>query len=190
MPNIDRAPRASVASTIMLGLIGPGVAAQPPDAMPKRTIQRGIGPAFRVALSRPDGPVIAGATGDLRSATMTGDPATGAFGPQITWPLVPIHAVLLPDGRVLTYGSDRNGNQTGFYDYDLWDPALADRQRAHRPCANGSATDLFCNTQTLLLDGNVEMYGGDNLPVEHADVQRSRRPVPTRRRQRSCVRER
>ena len=31
----------------------------------------------------------------------------GSFGPVLSWPLIAIHAVLLPDGRVMTYGSVR-----------------------------------------------------------------------------------
>ena len=39
------------------------------------------------------------------------------------WPLIAIHTVLMPDGRVLTYGTDGDGRQTGYYIYDVWDPA-------------------------------------------------------------------
>ena len=39
------------------------------------------------------------------------------------WPLVPLHAVLLPDGRVLTYGTKPDGTQTGYFNYDLWKPS-------------------------------------------------------------------
>src|SRR5579875_2982350 len=28
----------------------------------------------------------------------------GFFGPAVSWPIIPIHAVLLPDGRVMNYG--------------------------------------------------------------------------------------
>ncbi len=132
---------------------------------PRPTIPRGVGPAFRVALSRPQGPVIEWASRNASASVVTGNPVKGTFGPQLSWPLVPIHAVLLPDGRVLSYGSDRNGLQTGYYDYDIWDPALGVDSTAHTTLANRSGTDLFCNTQTLLLDGNVEMFGGDNIPA-------------------------
>ena len=39
------------------------------------------------------------------------------------WPVIAIHAVLLPDGRVLSYGTDGTGKQTGFFTYDVWDSA-------------------------------------------------------------------
>ena len=41
-------------------------------------------------------------------ASELGEPLTG-------WPLIPIHAVLLGDGRLLTYGTNSNGQQTGFF---------------------------------------------------------------------------
>jgi hypothetical protein len=34
-----------------------------------------------------------------------------AFGPVISWPIIPIHVVLLPNGQVLSYGTDQGGNQ-------------------------------------------------------------------------------
>jgi hypothetical protein len=151
----------------IIGLIGiaPELAAGKPEPPPRPTVPRGVGPAFRVALSRPQGPVIEWASRNATASVVAGNPVRGTFGPQLSWPIVPIHAVLLPDGRVLSYGSDRNGLQTGYYDYDIWDPALGVDSTAHTTLPNRSGTDLFCNTQTLLLDGNVEMFGGDNIPA-------------------------
>src|SRR5262245_12065812 len=57
----------------------------------------------------------------------TGDPnagTQGVFGPVVPWPLMPIHQVLLADGRVLTYGSDVTGKQGGGLHYMVWDPTL------------------------------------------------------------------
>ena len=34
---------------------------------------------------------------------------TGKFGPVVAWPIIPIHAVLLPGGRVMSYGTDSTG---------------------------------------------------------------------------------
>ena len=47
----------------------------------------------------------------------------GMWSPVFNWPLIAVHAVLMPDGRVLTYGTDGTGKQTGFFIYDVWDPA-------------------------------------------------------------------
>ena len=52
----------------------------------------------------------------------------GLFDPLVPWPIIPIHLALLSDGRVMSYGSDQNGAQTGLLSYDLWtsgrEPAL------------------------------------------------------------------
>ncbi len=37
----------------------------------------------------------------------------GMWSPVYPWPLISVHSVLMPDGRVLTYGSDLTGQQTG-----------------------------------------------------------------------------
>ena len=47
----------------------------------------------------------------------------GAWSPVTPWPLIAVHAVLMPDGRVLSYGTKADGQQTAFYIYDIWDPA-------------------------------------------------------------------
>ena len=56
------------------------------------------------------------------SSTALADNVRGAWSPPFTWPLIAAHMVLTPDGRVLSYGTDGNGNQTGFFIYDVWDP--------------------------------------------------------------------
>ena len=100
------------------------------------------------------------------AAAPAGDPVRGTFGPQVAWPIMPIHAVLLPDGRVMSYGTDRNGVQTAYYDYDVWDPRLGTGSDAHVVLPNGTHTDIFCSSQIVLLNGDVELYGGDNLPAD------------------------
>ncbi|MFZ1431632.1 MAG: hypothetical protein WAS21_33335, partial [Geminicoccaceae bacterium] len=50
------------------------------------------------------------------------DNGVGAWSGLGRWPLIPIHAVLLPDGRVLSYGSNSDGAQTGQFLYDVWSP--------------------------------------------------------------------
>jgi hypothetical protein len=123
-----------------------------------------------IAQSRPQGPLIKGPTTLLSAqaalAEALGDPVAGTFGPQVAWPIMPIHAVLMPDGRVMSYGTDQNGVQTAFYQYDVWDPRLGAGASAHVTLPNGTATDIFCSSQIVLLNGDVEIYGGDNLPAD------------------------
>lgn len=43
----------------------------------------------------------------------------GTFGPVFTWPGVPIHQVLLPDGRVMSFGTDPTGKVDAKLHYGL-----------------------------------------------------------------------
>ena len=60
---------------------------------------------------------------------------TGAWSPVIPWPLIPLHMVLMPDGRVLSFGTKADGTQTGYFIYDVWDPA-AGLNAGHTTLAN------------------------------------------------------
>ncbi len=91
----------------------------------------------------------------------TGDPIKGTFSPVLDWPLIGIHAVLTPEGRVLSYGSDANGTQSGLFVYDVWDPELGLDAASHQLLPNNTNVDIFCSAQLLLPNGDVEIYGGD-----------------------------
>ena len=83
---------------------------------------------------------------------------------QQNWPIIPIHAVLLPDGRVLTYGTTEAGQQTAYFVYDVWNPAAGfSRAGSHLTLNNTTLTDIFCSSQVVLpQSGNVFIAGGDN----------------------------
>ncbi|WP_374561917.1 PA14 domain-containing protein [Ideonella sp.] len=91
----------------------------------------------------------------------------GVFSPLYNWPLIAIHAVLLPDGRVMSYGTKQDGQQTGYFVYDVWDSTQAP-DAGHLTLPNLTATDLFCSSQVLVpLNGNgaapqVVISNGDN----------------------------
>ena len=85
----------------------------------------------------------------------------GMWSPVYTWPLIPIHAVLMPDGRVMSYGATSAGVQTGFFSYDIWDGAGAPNV-GHDTRNNTTGTDIFCSSQLMLLTGSVFLAGGDN----------------------------
>jgi hypothetical protein len=135
----------------------------------------GKDPSFEVAQQVPDvGPALRGDAGALRrirtaagaaapqsSIPQFGDPVRGTFSPVVDWPLVGIHAVLTPDGRVLSYGTDEDGIQTGLYVYDVWDPSLGLGPESHSTLPNTTEVDIFCSSQLLLPNGTIELYGGD-----------------------------
>ena len=105
---------------------------EPVSTDPEQTVPADLDPQTGQLLSNPD-EEISGAPIDrgdpaasLRSsASRTGDPAyrkTGSWSPAMTWPQVPIHASLTPDGRVMTFGTDAGGNQGAQFGYSVWDP--------------------------------------------------------------------
>ena len=86
---------------------------------------------------------------------------TGVFGPAVTWPLIPIHVVLLPDGRVMSYGTGASGQQGAQFIYDVWDPTLGTGASSHLVLPNTTNTDIFCGAQSVMLSGDVLISGGD-----------------------------
>ncbi len=127
------------------------------------------------------------ASAELRAKTLAVPPSgaadagtLGAWGSLNKWPLIPVHAVTLPDGRVLTYGSstlkvaqtaqtdwalpgsDAIFQQTGNFIYDIWDPAAGFSKSAHLVLPNETTVDSFCSAQLLLpQNGSVFLAGGD-----------------------------
>jgi hypothetical protein len=85
----------------------------------------------------------------------------GAWSAQADWPLIAIHGALLPDGRVMSYGSDRGGSATGKFHYDVWDPSAGLAAASHLTLPNTTGTDTFCSAQVLLSDGTLLIAGGD-----------------------------
>ena len=137
-------------------------------------------------------------TGSLPSAAISGNgpPSAwrtqGAWGTTMTWPLLPIHAVVLPDGRLLTYGTEYGmnyGRTTGIvpgepgggdvpvgvstnpnyvsntFRYDVWTPSSGtDLSSSHLILPNGTDVNAFCSAQLVLpQSGTVALLGGDTL---------------------------
>jgi Domain of unknown function (DUF1929)/Glyoxal oxidase N-terminus len=85
----------------------------------------------------------------------------GVFGPAVNWPVIPIHLTLLPNGRVLSFGSDQAGLQ-GALVHAVWNPNLGTRASAHTVLPNAVSTDIFCAGQTVISStGETLIVGGD-----------------------------
>jgi hypothetical protein len=90
----------------------------------------------------------------------------GMWGPVNDWPLLPIHTVLMPDGRVMSYGSRADGSSTAYFSADLWDNQSAP-SAGHVTVSNSTGNDFFCSSQLLLpptlasSTGRVFIAGGD-----------------------------
>lgn len=86
----------------------------------------------------------------------------GYFDAPVSWPIIGLHEVLLPDGRVLNYGADTSGIQGAEMWYDIWDPSKGTGSAAHSVLRNTMGTDIFCSGQSLIwTTGQVLITGGD-----------------------------
>lgn len=85
----------------------------------------------------------------------------GWWGDVANWPLIGLHAALLPDGRLMSYGTDSSGAQGAQFIYDIWSPAEGLGLQAHLTLPNTLATDMFCSSQSLLANGDLLLAGGD-----------------------------
>jgi hypothetical protein len=125
-----------------------------------RPVDYGPGPG--VSLEEATTAEIAVTAAEAAPPLGSGASTKGVFGPAATWPLIPIHAVLLPDGRVLSYGTDGNGQQSGQFIYDVWNPRQGTGSGSHLVLPNTTGTDIFCSGQSVIPgSGNVLLTGGD-----------------------------
>jgi hypothetical protein len=83
--------------------------------------------------------------------TPTGSTA-GQWAAPVAWPIVAVHANLLPTGEILAWDGQDFGNQAR-----VWNPATG----AFASVPN-SLTNMFCGGQCLLPDGRVLVAGGHN----------------------------
>ena len=103
--------------------------------------------------------------GGAVSAAVSGGPnahRVGAWSGVADWPLSAIHSILLPDGTVMTYGTDAAGTNSTGLTYDIWDPAAGLGADSHTTLPVKTGTNLFCSAQTVLpWDGRVLITGGE-----------------------------
>lgn len=103
----------------------------------------------------------------------------GKWSDVYDWPLVAIHAALLPNGKVLAWDatpddSDDDPHTTDNYTtrVTLWDP-ITD---THVQTNNDTDTDLFCAGSAHLWDGRILFAGGDggkagaNGPLANSNI--------------------
>ena len=114
-----------------------------------------------IVVGGPGGTTPAEAAVAAPSAPSGSDPG-GRWGPVEDWPMIAIHAALDSNGRVVTYGSNADGTQTGRFIYDIWTPS-ASAAAGHNTLDNTTRTDLFCSLQLNRTDtGDMILFGGDN----------------------------
>lgn len=80
----------------------------------------------------------------------------GVFGPTVQWPMVMVHATLLPDGRVFMNGTLQE--KKGQLIFEVWDPESGE----HIVLPNTTTTDIFCTGQSVFVgSGKVLLAGGN-----------------------------
>jgi YVTN family beta-propeller protein len=96
-------------------------------------------------------------------------PQRGAWSTTLAWPLNGLHSVLLPNGRVLTFGTP-TGNaatQDGRY-FDVWDPTQGFDATSHRTSYRADQVNSFCSSAAFMADGRLLVSGG-NSPLESSE---------------------
>ncbi|MFK7738535.1 MAG: carbohydrate-binding domain-containing protein [Pirellulaceae bacterium] len=72
--------------------------------------------------------------------------------------IIPIHAMVLPDGKVFSFGTTELGMQGAQFVYSLYDPETG----VEVVLPNTTDTDIFCSNMSLdPVTGNVLIFGGD-----------------------------
>jgi Domain of unknown function (DUF1929)/Carbohydrate binding domain len=92
----------------------------------------------------------------------------GKWSDVLTWPLLAIHASLLPTGEVLAWDSNADDIETNSLNdhpfkptrVTLWNPST----NAFTSVNSNTGKDLFCAGHTVLANGNVIAAGGNQVP--------------------------
>jgi len=134
----------------------------PDEADHSAPVDYGAGPGVKLQTEKNSDGALASTAPSQAIPTGGASASTGGvFGAVITWPIIPIHMVLLPDGRVMNYGTNESGAQGAQLIYDVWDPSLGTGTNSHMVLPNTTGTDIFCSSQSLMLSGEVLTSGGD-----------------------------
>src|SRR5690606_13406956 len=113
--------------------------------------------ALPIAVPHPPDPMLSGLTPPAEA------PLAGMWSQVHDWPINGLHATLLPNGRVLTYGtpSGQPSNRDG-RTFDVWDPALGFGAASHQTNFDPQRVNSFCAAATFLPDGPVLVSGGNS----------------------------
>ena len=103
----------------------------------------------------------------------------GTWSVPARWPIVAIHAALLPNGEVLTYGTNEAADNGLGFVYDRWDPESGLTPLSHHTLDVQTSNNLFCSAQALVAGtgglmlvtgGSVERNGRRNFGVKSVNV--------------------
>ena len=86
----------------------------------------------------------------------------GMWGPVISWPAIPIHAAVMPDGRLLTFGAPEGRDVQEGRVFVYWDQSKGTGRDSFSISPNAQGVDSFCASASLLQSGDVIVSGGIN----------------------------
>jgi Ca2+-binding RTX toxin-like protein len=88
---------------------------------------------------------------------------TGTLSSLFGWPVIGIHSILTQDGKVLSFGTDKNGLQGATMFHDVWDPVTNTHTTVDHHTS--TATDIFCSNAVIIPGSdNILIGGGDTRP--------------------------
>ncbi|MEO1090539.1 MAG: galactose oxidase-like domain-containing protein [Pseudomonadota bacterium] len=132
----------SVGTSERVPMIFDGVGGQVP---PPPGLEEANAPAFAAAA--------------LAGADTEGD---GEWSEVMSWPIIAIHSILTPDGKIFSYGTDLNGQQGATLFYDVWTPETG----THNTLTKTTATDIFCSAPAIVpATDEIIIIGGDARPL-------------------------
>lgn len=87
----------------------------------------------------------------------------GEWSPVQNWPLVAVHASLLPNGLILTHNATNDDEWPGYTNTGLWNPSTLGFQMldVYESTLSEVASELFCTGFDLLPDGSLLFTGSE-----------------------------
>jgi large repetitive protein len=157
---------AAVAAALLAGCLGN--AGDSADATSAKTSEPAAASTRQRALAaalNPNGWVAVPQPTDalLQNLNIPGDaPSRGMWSAPAAWPMVGVNQAVLPNGKVLTWGTTPDGGgQNGRY-FDVWDPdrGLTDPAN-HQLSFDAARQDSFCAPALFVGDGRLMITGGN-----------------------------
>ena len=93
----------------------------------------------------------------------------GDWSELVDWPFIAVHSALLPDGKVMTYGTGPDGSGEAF-SYDVWNPKEGLGQASHNTLAiqGQNPTDIFCSAQAIVPGTGEMLLAGGTTDIENS----------------------